>query len=260
MPSGAISRMNALYCDMDGELFDPINGVEDCIERGRAVHRRRESADHRGQAARLSVLPLHGEPRARAVRRGWPGCRAQRRRAIWTTSRRSASARRCAGCSRCPRWRARSRRWSRPGVLDFAAGSARAARHLRAARAQARTRIGAACDPACSRWAAGASRSSGGCRMTRSRRPRRSSWRRKLLIDFHINEAAYRFPAFLSDAVEVAATFAGWTEAGKSAVVAASVRRSTCRNSRSRAMTCCSRHAPGPKIGAELDRLETAVD
>jgi poly(A) polymerase len=23
--------MNALYCDMEGELFDPINGVEDCI-------------------------------------------------------------------------------------------------------------------------------------------------------------------------------------------------------------------------------------
>ena len=40
-----------------------------------------------------------------------------------------------------------------------------------------------------------------------------------LARDFRLNEAAYRHPAALADGVEVAAVLAGWTDAGRSAVL-----------------------------------------
>jgi poly(A) polymerase len=78
----------------------------------------------------------------------------------------------------------------------------------------------------------------------------------KLITDFHINEAAYRFPANLSDGVEVAATFAGWTEAGKSAIVEhlRTVEVPTFPISGKDLLQTGMK--PGPRIGAELDRLE----
>ncbi|HZY67950.1 MAG TPA: hypothetical protein VFE52_05155, partial [Devosia sp.] len=78
----------------------------------------------------------------------------------------------------------------------------------------------------------------------------------KLITDFHINEAAYRFPAHLSDAVDVAATFAGWTEAGKAAIVEhlSTIEVPTFPLSGNDLIERGMR--PGPKIGAELDRLE----
>ncbi len=78
----------------------------------------------------------------------------------------------------------------------------------------------------------------------------------KLLTDFHINEAAYRFPAALSDAVEVAATLAGWTEAGKSAVVQHLEQIDVPVFPLSGSDLLQRGMRPGPKIGAELDRLE----
>jgi poly(A) polymerase len=78
----------------------------------------------------------------------------------------------------------------------------------------------------------------------------------KLLTDFHINEAAYRFPAMLSDAVEVAATLAGWTEAGKSAVLQHLENIDVPRFPLSGGDLIERGMKPGPRIGAELDRLE----
>jgi poly(A) polymerase len=78
----------------------------------------------------------------------------------------------------------------------------------------------------------------------------------KLITDFHINEAAYRFPAHLSDAVEVAATFAGWTEAGKSAIVEHLTTVEVPKFPLSGTDLLQRGVKPGPKIGAELDRLE----
>jgi poly(A) polymerase len=78
----------------------------------------------------------------------------------------------------------------------------------------------------------------------------------RLLTDFHVNEAAYRFPAFLSDAVEVAATLAGWTEAGKSAVLQHLQEIEVPRFPLSGTDLLQRGMRPGPKIGAELDRLE----
>lgn len=78
----------------------------------------------------------------------------------------------------------------------------------------------------------------------------------RLLIDFHINEAAYRFPAFLSDAVEVAATLAGWTEAGKQVIVQQLEQMEVPRFPLSGSDLLQRGMKPGPQIGAELDRLE----
>src|SRR5690606_2373180 len=41
----------------------------------------------------------------------------------------------------------------------------------------------------------------------------------RLIVDFKLNEAAYRFPAALADAVDVAASLADWGDAGRLAVV-----------------------------------------
>lgn len=78
----------------------------------------------------------------------------------------------------------------------------------------------------------------------------------RLMIDFHLNEAAYRYPAALADAVEVAATIAGWTEAGKSAVVQRLEATEVPRFPISGNDLITQGFKPGPKLGAELDRLE----
>lgn len=78
----------------------------------------------------------------------------------------------------------------------------------------------------------------------------------RLLIDFHVSEAAYRYPAALADAVDVAATLAGWTEAGKSAVVQHLERIDVPSFPLNGTDLLNSGYRPGPALGAELDRLE----
>lgn len=78
----------------------------------------------------------------------------------------------------------------------------------------------------------------------------------RLLIDFQLNEAAYRFPAVLGDAVELAATLAGWTEAGKSAVVQGLERLEVPKFPVSGDDLVAHGFKPGPALGTELERLE----
>lgn len=78
----------------------------------------------------------------------------------------------------------------------------------------------------------------------------------RLLIDFQINEAAYRYPAILGDAVELAATLAGWTEAGKSAVLQSLETTNVGPFPLGGDDLIARGFAPGPALGAELDRLE----
>jgi len=78
----------------------------------------------------------------------------------------------------------------------------------------------------------------------------------RLLIDFQINEAAYRFPAVLADAVELAATLAGWTEAGKSAVLQGLENIEVATFPLTGDDLIAKGYAPGPALGAELERLE----
>ena len=78
----------------------------------------------------------------------------------------------------------------------------------------------------------------------------------RLLEDLRVHEAAYRYPAALADGIEVAAVLAGWTEAGKSAVVdqlaGVTMRPFPLSGGDLLAMGV----DPGPEIGAELARLE----
>mgnify|MGYP001549926290 CR=1 FL=1 len=78
----------------------------------------------------------------------------------------------------------------------------------------------------------------------------------RLLLAFHVNEAAYRYPAALADAVEIAATLAGWTEAGKAAVLQQLATIDVPRFPLGGDDLLQRGLAPGPKLGAELERLE----
>lgn len=78
----------------------------------------------------------------------------------------------------------------------------------------------------------------------------------RLLIDFQINEAAYRYTAALGDAVELAATLAGWTEAGKSAVMQSLETTEVATFPLNGDDLIAQGIAPGPGLGSELDRLE----
>jgi poly(A) polymerase len=78
----------------------------------------------------------------------------------------------------------------------------------------------------------------------------------QLLIDFNVNEAAYRYPAALADAVEVAATLAGWTEAAKSVVVQRLEGLDVPKFPLSGNDLIARGLRPGPALGAELERLE----
>lgn len=77
-----------------------------------------------------------------------------------------------------------------------------------------------------------------------------------LLQDLRVHEAVYRFPGLLADAVDVASVLAGWTEAGKSAVL------DQLQHVTPRAfplsgtdLLACGLKA-GPSLGSELARLE----
>jgi poly(A) polymerase len=77
-----------------------------------------------------------------------------------------------------------------------------------------------------------------------------------LLQEFRIHEAVYRFPDLLADATDVAAVLAGWTQAGRSAVLdqLAQVRPQPfpLRGADLLALGL----EPGPRLGHELARLE----
>lgn len=80
----------------------------------------------------------------------------------------------------------------------------------------------------------------------------------RLLIGLSVDEAAYRYPASLADAVDVAATLAGWTEAGKAAVVEQLEGVNVPRFPLNGDDLLARGFAPGRRLGAELDRLEKA--
>src|SRR6185503_8402866 len=78
----------------------------------------------------------------------------------------------------------------------------------------------------------------------------------RLLAEFHVNEAVYRFPAALADAIDVAATLANWTEAGKSAVLQHLETTEVPTFPVTGNDLIAKGMKPGPALGSELDRLE----
>ncbi|MEQ1769808.1 MAG: hypothetical protein ABL879_08195, partial [Devosia sp.] len=77
-----------------------------------------------------------------------------------------------------------------------------------------------------------------------------------LLMDFDLHEAAYRFPAALAEAVDAAAVIAGWTEAGKDAVLEQLQGIDVPMFPLNGNDLVEYGIAPGPALGDELDRLE----
>ena len=80
----------------------------------------------------------------------------------------------------------------------------------------------------------------------------------RLLGDLNVSEAAYRYPAALSEAVDVAATLANWTEAAKSAVMQRLEAIDVPRFPISGNDLIAAGMRPGPQLGAELERLESS--
>jgi poly(A) polymerase len=77
-----------------------------------------------------------------------------------------------------------------------------------------------------------------------------------LLMDFDVNEAAYRFPASIADGVDIAAVLAGWTEAGKSAVLEQLQGLDVPRFPLTGGDLIARGFHPGKALGTELERLE----
>lgn len=77
-----------------------------------------------------------------------------------------------------------------------------------------------------------------------------------LLRDYKLNEAAYRHPAALADGVEVAAVLAGWTDAGRSAVMDQLQGLKVPRFPVSGDDLLKLGLQPGRTLGLELERLE----
>lgn len=80
----------------------------------------------------------------------------------------------------------------------------------------------------------------------------------RLLGDFQVNEAAYRYPASLADGVEVAAVLSNWGEAGKAALREQLERLDVPRFPLNGGDLIAAGLKPGPALGAELERLERA--
>jgi poly(A) polymerase len=80
----------------------------------------------------------------------------------------------------------------------------------------------------------------------------------RLLGEFRVNEAAYRHPAALADGVEVAAVLSDWGEAGKDALREQLERLDVPRFPLNGDDLMTAGLAPGPGLGAELERLEGA--
>lgn len=80
----------------------------------------------------------------------------------------------------------------------------------------------------------------------------------RLIGDFALNEAAYRYPALLADAIEVAATLSNWTDAGRQAVLDQLQRSAVPTFPLSGTDLIQAGLKPGRALGLELERLERA--
>ena len=245
--------MNALYCDMEGELFDTLNAVEDCMN---GVVRFIGDANKRIAEDKLRVYRFfrftasHGheqfdEDGLVAVHKAAGDLHNISAERIGSEMRRMLMLPRVArtletmaqaGVLHLP-----------PDLLERMGTYERRAHKPNAVSRLALLVQSLGSSPIKKRW-----------RMSNDEIGTAEAILQaaKLITDFRINEAAYRFPAHLSDGVEVAATFAGWTEAGKSAIVEHLRTVEVPKFPISGGDLLQKGMRPGPRIGAELDRLE----
>lgn len=245
--------LNALYAGLDGALFDPIDGAQDCLagrvkfigdpDKRIAEDRLRvfrffrftashghEEFDEDGLAAVARAAGHLGALSAERV-----GSEIRRMLELGRVAR-SFTAMSAAGVLVLP-----------SGLLDQLGGYERRAR-----RPSGVPRLGLMLA------ALGADRVKQSWRLSNEEISQAEAMlaAARLLIDFQINEAAYRYPAILADAVELAATLAGWTEAGKSAVLQALESIEVVTFPINGDDLLVRGFTAGPALGAELERLE----
>lgn len=245
--------MNALYADMDGTLFDPLRGLEDCLagrvrfigppaqriaeDRLRVFRFFRFSASHGSEK-----LDGEGLEACRAAADELGALSAERvgneLRRMLTVPRVATTLKAMADCGIVP---------LSSETLQFLYNYERRARRpdVSARLAIIIAETGA---PAL-----------------------KSLWRLSndevasaeailtvagLLAAFKLNEAAYRHPAALADGVEVAAVLANWTDAGRAAVLEQLQDVTVPRFPIGGGDLVRLGMRPGKALGAELDRLE----
>jgi poly(A) polymerase len=246
--------MNALYAGADGTLFDPLSGADDCVE-GRV--RFIGNPDQRIAEDRLRVYRFfrfsasHGHEKLdpaglEAVTRAagqLDGLSAER---VGSEMRRMLDLQHVSATLGAMR---RAGILEFPGqLLEWLGAYERHAHHpnLHARLALLVESLGSA--GLKERWRL-SNDDIGSAEKTLSAA--------RLLIGFHVNEAAYRFPAALADAIDVAAALAGWTDAGKSAVVGHLEGIEVPRFPVTGNDLIAQGISPGPQLGAELERLES---
>ena len=247
--------LNALYAGMDGTLFDPLHGVEDCLARkvrfiGKPAERIAEdrlrvyrffrfSASHAGEqfdpeglAACAAAAGTLGRLAAERV-----GAEMHRMLALPRIALRVLAMRE-AEVLPLPEAMTRllhgyERRARKP---EYAARLAILMSEIGAERLQAMWRLSND-DIGTAEAILSAAR---------------------LIAEFKLNEAAYRHPGALADGIDVAATLSNWGDAGKLAVVE-QLQRLDVPHFPIRGNDLISLGMPpGRELGVELERLERA--
>lgn len=245
--------LNALYADMDGSLFDPLGGLADCV-----AGRVRFIGDPAQRIAedRLRVYRFfrfsasHGNERF--DEEGLAAC------ALWAGRLDTVSAERVGAEFKrmlgLPRIAATFRVMEKAGILKL---SAETIRLLHAYERRAR-RPDIAARLAIIAGETGVKQLKDMWRLSNDDVVTAESILTvaRLVRDFRLNEAAYRHPAVLADGVEVAATMAGWTDAGKLAVMEELQSLDVPRFPIDGNDLIRLGMRPGKVLGAELDRLE----
>ena len=246
--------LNALYAEMNGELFDPLGGLADCVA-GRV--RFIGDAGQRIEEDRLRVYRFfrfsasHGGESFDAE--GLAAC------AAWAGRLESLSAERVGSEMKrllgLPRIGITLRQMRELELLPFSADTV--------ALLHAYERRASGGPDAAARLALLVNEVSGD-RL-------QEMWRLSnddvgaaqailaaatLIAEFRLNEAAYRHPAALAEAVDVAAILSGWTDAGRSAVMEELGALDVPRFPLGGKDLIAHGIEPGPELGAELHRLE----
>jgi poly(A) polymerase len=246
--------LNALYAGMDGTLFDPLHGIDDCLARrvrfiGSAPERIAEDRLRVFRFFRFSAS--HGNEQF--DRDGLAACAAAS-----GTLGRLAAERVGAEMRRMldlPRVAKTVRTMVEAGIVAMTGDSVALLggyeRRARRPGLQARLAVLASdggIEPWQSAWRLSNDDAAGAVAILAAAR---------LLADFRLNEAAYRYPAALADAVDVAATLANWGDAGRLAVVEQLQRLDVPRFPvGGNDLLALGLH--GRPLGLELERLERA--
>ncbi len=245
--------LNALYAGLDGALFDPLGGLADCMA-GRV--RFIGDPDRRIAEDRLRVIRFfrfsasHGGERFDAD--GLAACRrAAGDLGALSAERVGSEIKRMLAL---PRVAATLKMMAEAGIVALSDEAVERLlayeRHAHRPEAAARLALIVASGDAAEiklRWRLSNDDISSAEAILSVAR---------LLVEYSLSEAAYRHPAAVAEGVEVAAVLAGWTEAGKSAILDQLQSLDVPRFPVSGSDLVKAGLLPGRALGVELDRLE----